>query len=54
MSESFPHYLKQEDDALQHIVSLHKFLNYGTNDVHAVAITFATVLPWMYLNKFFF
>lgn len=55
MSESFPHYLKQEDNALQHIVSLHNFfLNYGKNYVHAVAITFAIALPWMYLNNIFF
>lgn len=30
------------------------FLNYGKNYVHAVAITFAIALPWMYLNNIFF
>lgn len=54
MSESFPHCLKQEDDALQHILSPYKCLNYGTNGVHTVAITFAIALPQMCLNTFFF
>lgn len=43
-SESFPYCLKQEGDALQHILSLHKILYCGKNGVHAVAIIFAVAL----------
>lgn len=53
MSESFPCCLEQEDDALQHVLSLQKCLNYAKNGVHAVAITFPPALRQMCHNMHF-